>query len=244
MSKTKNGRRASWVATVFAVLLISPIRLCAVDPHTPISQYAHTAWRLEDGLLSSPPTAITQTKDGFIWIGTDSDLLRFDGVKFTPWREATGQAPMLAPVTSLLGATDGSLWIGTTEGLEHWDGQKLTVFARDIPASIAEIAEDHPGTVWVARIKQRRGDRHPICRVSLQRTDCFGAESGMANTSTRSLIRDSQGDIWSLGTAALTFYSPSATKNYVIDSLKRNQGLSSGSLIFDRHGGLWVGFLY
>jgi ligand-binding sensor domain-containing protein len=40
----------------------------AVDPHTLISQYGHTAWRIQDGFLSNPG-AIAQTTDGYIWIG-------------------------------------------------------------------------------------------------------------------------------------------------------------------------------
>ena len=58
--------------------------LMAISPQTQLSQYAHTAWRLQDGLLASAPSAIAQTRDGYLWIGTDTDLLRFDGVRFTP----------------------------------------------------------------------------------------------------------------------------------------------------------------
>ena len=56
----------------------------AVDPHTLISQYGHAAWRIQDGFLSNPG-AIAQTTDGYIWIGVLGGLVRFDGVKFTPW---------------------------------------------------------------------------------------------------------------------------------------------------------------
>src|SRR5277367_841924 len=58
----------------------------AVDPHTLISQYGHTAWRIQDGFLSGPGS-ITQTTDGYIWVATGGGLMRFDGVKITPWTD-------------------------------------------------------------------------------------------------------------------------------------------------------------
>jgi ligand-binding sensor domain-containing protein len=54
----------------------------ALDPHRLISQYAHTVWRIQDGFPHTP-NMITQTSDGYIWIGTGGGLLRFDGVTTT-----------------------------------------------------------------------------------------------------------------------------------------------------------------
>jgi len=54
----------------------------ALNPALDISQYAHTAWRIRYGRLQSYPRAIAQTPDGYLWLGTESGLLRFDGVRF------------------------------------------------------------------------------------------------------------------------------------------------------------------
>src|ERR1700761_1040980 len=70
--------------TLFWIVLMRPFAN-AVDPDRRISQYAHTAWRLRDGLFPGVPTAITQTKDGYVWIGTLNGLVRFDGVRFVRW---------------------------------------------------------------------------------------------------------------------------------------------------------------
>jgi len=61
----------------FVISLRSKLAL-AVDPSRHISQYAHTTWRIQDGVFSGAPHAITQTTDGYLWIGTEAGLLRFD----------------------------------------------------------------------------------------------------------------------------------------------------------------------
>jgi ligand-binding sensor domain-containing protein len=95
------------------VVLLNP-NAQALDPSRAISQYAHTAWRTGDGDLASAPSAITQTSDGYIWVGTIAGLLRFDGVRFTRWTPPKdGPTLPTATIISLLASRDGSLWIGT-----------------------------------------------------------------------------------------------------------------------------------
>src|SRR6201996_1055274 len=96
---------------LFCSLLACP-SANAVDPSRRISQYAHTAWRVRDGVFPGVPSAITQTADGYVWIGTLSGLLRFDGVRFVRWGPPTGEHLPSPAVFSLLGTADGSLWIG------------------------------------------------------------------------------------------------------------------------------------
>src|SRR5258708_3758330 len=67
------------------LLLLFETSAWAVDPTHHISQYAHTAWRIQDGVFSGAPKVIAQTADGYLWIGTTSGLMRFDGVRFVPW---------------------------------------------------------------------------------------------------------------------------------------------------------------
>jgi ligand-binding sensor domain-containing protein len=74
---------------------------------------------MQDGVFRGAPNAIAQTSDGYIWIGTESELLRFDGVRFTRWTSPDGTKLPSLEIDSLLGARDGSLWIGTRAGLSH-----------------------------------------------------------------------------------------------------------------------------
>jgi hypothetical protein len=74
---------------IFLFLFASPV--WAVDPGKHISQYAHTAWQVQDGIFRGTPRVFAQAADGYIWIGTTDGMVRFDGVRFVPWVPPNGQ---------------------------------------------------------------------------------------------------------------------------------------------------------
>src|SRR5258708_40116827 len=63
--------------SILSLFLLACVPSKALDPDTRVSQYAHTAWLVQDGYFNGAPRAITQTTDGYIWIGTQSGLWRF-----------------------------------------------------------------------------------------------------------------------------------------------------------------------
>ena len=81
-----------------------------------VSEYVIQNWETDAGLPQSTVNAITQTADGYLWVGTDCGLARFDGLRFTVF--LPGKIPELGNgrITGLCGAADGSLLIGTDEG--------------------------------------------------------------------------------------------------------------------------------
>jgi ligand-binding sensor domain-containing protein len=85
-----------------------------------VSQYTHTAWKVSDGFTQGAILAIAQTPDGYLWLGTEFGLYRFDGVRAVPWRPPAGQELPSQYIYSLLVARDGSLWIGTDGGAASW----------------------------------------------------------------------------------------------------------------------------
>lgn len=72
-------------------------------------------WRNADGLPSDSVTAIIQTHDGFLWVGTSAGLVRFDGVKFTEVKLAVSSTNNPICVTALCEDSNGCLWIGTKQ---------------------------------------------------------------------------------------------------------------------------------
>src|SRR5216683_7269326 len=71
---------------VFALLLLPLIAepSFALNPEHKLTQYVHRIWQTQPGLPQTSISAVTQTRDGYIWLGTESGVVRFDGVRFTP----------------------------------------------------------------------------------------------------------------------------------------------------------------
>jgi len=57
----------------------------ALDPALDASQYGHTVWRYREGFPPAPISSFAQTPDGYLWLGTELGLMRFDGVRGTRW---------------------------------------------------------------------------------------------------------------------------------------------------------------
>src|SRR5215467_8141366 len=71
-------RHFFFVLLAGALLTLCP---CAwgLDPALDVSQYAHTAWKVREGFTKDQVNSIAQTPDGYLWLGTESGLVRFDG---------------------------------------------------------------------------------------------------------------------------------------------------------------------
>ena len=119
----KRGR-CIWLS----VLLASSACAFALDPSLDVSQYAHTAWKVREGFTKGTIFAIAQTPDGYLWLGTESGLARFDGVQAVPWQPPNGEQLPSNLIQDLLVARDGTLWIGTHKGLASWKDGKLTQY--------------------------------------------------------------------------------------------------------------------
>src|SRR5438552_12021410 len=99
------------------VLLASCPSAFGLNPALDVSQYAHTSWRIRDGFFKGQITSIAQTPDGYLWLGTEFGLLRFDGVKNVAWQPPQDQPLPSSNIWSLLVPHDATFWIGTSKGL-------------------------------------------------------------------------------------------------------------------------------
>ena len=115
----------------------------ALNPALDIGQYAHTPWKVRDGFVKGVISSIAQTRDGYLWLGTEFGLVRFDGVRPVPWTPPPGQQLPSRRIFSLLAARDGTLWIGSSKGLASWKDGKLTLYPALAGQAIrAPIVED------------------------------------------------------------------------------------------------------
>jgi signal transduction histidine kinase/ligand-binding sensor domain-containing protein len=124
----------------------------ALEPGTPLAGYERQSWSMESGLPQNTVQALAQTRDGFVWLGTEAGLARFDGVAFAVFDKTTSPALPGNDIRCLLATADGSLWVGTSEGLARWNGGAVTAFTtRDgLPGdSIRALSADGAGSIVV-----------------------------------------------------------------------------------------------
>ncbi len=121
-------------------------------------RYLHHNWTTENGLPQNSVTAIVQTRDGYLWLGTFGGLARFDGIKFTVFDSDNSPEFKSNGITSLLEDHAGNLWIGTAfNGLSRYANGRFTTWTiKDgLPDDqVRAITEDQNGALW---IMTRRG---------------------------------------------------------------------------------------
>ncbi|HEY1755615.1 MAG TPA: two-component regulator propeller domain-containing protein [Bryobacteraceae bacterium] len=92
----------------------------ALDSSRSLTQYVHRIWTTQQGLPSGTIYDIWQTRDGFLWLGTQTGLVRFDGVRFTPAETLYPGLPENLWVRSGFEDAEGALWLGTNDaGVYH-----------------------------------------------------------------------------------------------------------------------------
>src|SRR5262245_34719613 len=202
-----HGRRRHVVALdiVLAGMLLAwcPGAL-ALNPALAVSQYAHTAWKVREGFAKGEITSIAQTPDGYLWLGTEFGLLRFDGVRNVPWQPPPDQHLPSTMIYSLLAARDGTLWIGTTGGLASWKAGKLTSYAELAGFVIGRLAEDREGSIWVGAVAFPHGK---LCAIHQGHVRCEG-EDGRFGIGVVGLYEDSRGSVWAAVSSGLWRWKP------------------------------------
>ncbi len=113
------------------------------------ADYTLTSWTTRDGLPSSYLLSLAQDRDGYLWVGTNAGLVRFDGQHFSAWPR-TGVVPSPSTlINALLAARDGSLWVAAGTSIIHDQGGQLTVLP-PVDGVTRSFVEDSEGTIWAA----------------------------------------------------------------------------------------------
>jgi len=235
VSHRPRGGGAGWRAAVVAWLCIAMSGpLLALDPAPPRPQgHAQRVWRSEAGLPQDTVTVLLAGQDGYLWIGTEVGLVRFDGSRFDRFSRA--EAPIFAhnDVRCLAETPDGSLWIGTSQpGLFRLKAGSFTAFgpAEGLPGSpILHLLEDRRGTLWAAP------SEGPLLRLDDGRFQPVPSDAAQ-HIQIRALAEDREGVLW-VGTAGSGLWR---LRNQRLELA----ALSAGDLTaleVDAAGTVWVG---
>jgi ligand-binding sensor domain-containing protein/signal transduction histidine kinase len=194
----RSNKFFSWWSSL--VVMVGVLATCAqvhaLDSSRPLSALAHAAWSVQDGLPSGLIWALAQDRDGYLWVGTDTGLVRFDGVRFVA---ATDPALASRSIRSLLSTSDGSLWVGTSDGLVvRMSAEGVQHFSESdgTPQSIGTLVEDSHHRLWA-------GGRRGLAVFTDGKWSRTGAEAGMSDEVIAGLYEDTEQTLWVAGSAHL-----------------------------------------
>jgi signal transduction histidine kinase/ligand-binding sensor domain-containing protein len=192
-----------------------------LDPALDVSQYAHTAWKIREGFATGTIHQIAQTPDGYLWLATESGLLRFDGVRAVPWQPPQGEHLPSSDIRSLIAARDGTLWLGTAKGLASWKHGKLTNYPDLDGYDVGALLQDHEGTIWAAGVVWEAGFSQPgkLCAIRSGSIKCYGSD-GSLGFGVTVIYEDSRGNLWLGAGSGLWLWRPDPPKHYALPELK------------------------
>jgi signal transduction histidine kinase/ligand-binding sensor domain-containing protein/DNA-binding response OmpR family regulator len=208
----------------------------SLNPAKAITQYTHDVWQTPQGLPQDNIVSIVQTHDGYIWLGTELGLVRFDGVRFTVFDE--GNTPEIRSnfVVALKEDHQGRLWIGTQGGgLTCLEDGKFTTYTRSDGLSndsILALYEDREGSLWIGT------DGGGLNRLKNGHFTVYRADAGLADNAVFSITGDEQDNLW-IGTHA----GLNRLRKGVFTTYGAKDGLANGyvrTVLQDSQGKLWV----
>jgi diguanylate cyclase (GGDEF)-like protein len=226
------GWRLSLAATA-ATLFVFVSTLSALDPRKAVTQYTMDTWQAENGLPQNSVMSIMQSRDGYLWLGTEEGLVRFDGVQFTVFDPSNTQFMIHPRVRTAYQDRHGDIWIGTLGGgiSRLRDGVGAPGpdegLARD---QIYFFQEDKQGDLWA-------GTGQGLHRLHAGKWEIFSSEGLSADVVC--YWEDADGTMW-LGTESGLVHF----QNGRLTTFGKRDGLRSSSVhavVRDRAGTLWVG---
>jgi signal transduction histidine kinase/ligand-binding sensor domain-containing protein/DNA-binding response OmpR family regulator len=240
MGEVSTNRQFARVLVALSTLLVLPPfagTSRALDPDKALTQYALDLWTAEHGLPQNSVLAITQTRDGYLWLGTIEGLVRFDGLKFTVFDRSNTAGIRNNRIWTLYEDREGSLWIGTSGGgLTRWKDGEFTAYTIEDGLSgdsISSIYEDREGSLWIGT------EGHGLNRLRAGKFTHYSTSDGLAHDFVFSVREDHRGDIWVGTEGGLSRLRDGAFVSYTTKDGLPNDVVKV--VYEDRARNLWIG---
>ena len=220
--------RRIWAVSLAVCACALPAGALADSPPPPAVRYALAAWSTEQ---SGDVFAIAQDLDGYLWLGTQDGLVRFDGTRFQAWAQSSSGPLPVRPVSALAGSSQGGVWVAYNGGggVARIDRGGIVHYSPDegAPSGVNALLEDRRGTLWVAT-------NDGLFRYAANHWSRVSGADGYDGDQALSVYEDRAGRVW-VG-AARGLYRRDVTQLRLVDRTAPNVD----SLIEDDAGNLWV----
>jgi ligand-binding sensor domain-containing protein len=138
-----------WFQASLLVALLSAGPALAADPGVAPRSFLETSWDVKDGLPDKSVNVVLQTQDGYLWLGTDKGLARFDGVRFQVFDTWNTKELHSDRISALCEDEHGILWIGTKGGGVTRYAQGAFSHAGLSSQFVSALGVDRQGQIWV-----------------------------------------------------------------------------------------------
>lgn len=206
--------------------------VCGLDRDRTIAQFHHTSWTAKDG-APSQISALAQTTDGYLWIGSARGLFRFDGVEFEPYAPPAEVSLPTHNIYALMATLDGGLWISfRPSGLGFLKDGRLRVFTSpdELPESqVYCFARDLDGRIWA-------GTQTGLAVFDGSRWLDVGSEWNFTKQRTWSLFVDREGTLW-VGSADTILFLPRGSNTFQKTGIRTN---GVPQIAQEKNGRLWM----
>lgn len=207
-----------------------------LDAGRAVTQFILDNWQITDGLPANTVQSVTQTSDGYIWIGTQEGLVRFNGVYFKVYNRHNTPQIKSDWITTLYSDKEGGLWIGTLKGglVRRRAGRFSCLSTREgLPShSIHALYQDRQSRLWIGT------EAGLACFQNGRLSSCTGA-AGLSGLTVWTLCGDRRGSLWCGTNSGLWRLQGEGKSNF--SEVKSFSNLTITSIYEDRQGVLWVG---
>lgn len=197
-------------------VLAVPALLCffpsayALDPKVEISHYTQDFWAVENGFTGGAIYAVTQSSDGYLWIGTEKGLVRFDGLEFKFIQVGNSNLFAKEPVVGLLADDRGNLWIQLRNQyvVRYHDGvfENVLIDSSKIKMSVTVMSRSENGDVLFATLE------NGVFKYNGEGFAAVIPPAKMPRSMAISIAGTRQGEIW-LGTRDRGLFRYDGTEN-------------------------------
>jgi signal transduction histidine kinase/ligand-binding sensor domain-containing protein len=205
------------------------------------SRYLHDSWNTENGLPQNDVTQLIQTRDGYLWLGTNGGLVRFDGIRFTIFD--SGNTPELRSnrILALAEDRDGTLWIGTQNGglTSYSQGRFRNYTTRDgLPdESIYDIEADQQGNLWLST-------NGGLLRLTNGRFTLYTTRDGLPSNGSGDLHEAPDGSLWFRSADFVMRFYEGRFERYGIKDLPKGWTFKVSSMTVAGDGSVWLSTAY
>src|SRR5437868_1452791 len=193
-------RAGSAAGLLVLVALALPSRAFGLDPSRQLTQYVHRIWQTQQGLPQGGILQIFQTREGYLWLATQTGLVRFDGVRFQGAEDILPGTPANLWARVAVEDQQGRLWVGSNEsGIFRLgpDGVKQYTTAQGLPSNVIQCLVPGPhGVMWVCT-------DNGLARMDISgdqsRIQVPADDDSTVSQNIRTACVDPQGNVWTGG---------------------------------------------